>query len=153
MRALIMREYLNFVVEDVPTPNAGRDEVLVQVRACGICGSDVHGMDGSTGRRRPPVIMGHEASGVIAEVGLDVTGWERGDRVTFDSTISCGGCWHCRRGEINLCDNSRVLGVSCAEYRQQGAFAEMIAVPARILDPLPDSVAFEEAAMVEPLRG
>ncbi len=77
MRALIMREYLNFVVEDVPTPNAGHDEVLVQVRACGICGSDVHGMDGSTGRRRPPVIMGHEASGVIAEVGPDVTGWER----------------------------------------------------------------------------
>jgi L-iditol 2-dehydrogenase len=72
-------------------------------------------------------------------------------RVTFDSTISCGTCFFCRRGEINLCDNRRVLGVSCAEYRQPGAFAEYISVPGRILYPLPDNVSFDQAAMTEPL--
>ncbi|MCK7520900.1 MAG: zinc-binding dehydrogenase [Ignavibacteriales bacterium] len=89
------------------------------------------------GRRRPPVVMGHEAAGTIAGLGPGVKGWEVGDRVTFDSTIWCGECWHCRRGEINLCDDRRVLGVSCAEYRRDGAFAELVAVPARILYRLP----------------
>jgi L-iditol 2-dehydrogenase len=151
MKALVLKEYHRLVVEEVPAPSIASDEVLVRVKACGICGSDVHGIDGSTGRRRPPVIMGHEAAGTIAETGPAVNGWRPGDRVTFDSTISCGACWHCRRGEINLCDNRRVLGVSCAEYRQNGAFAEFVAVPARILYRLPDSLPFEEAALVESL--
>jgi L-iditol 2-dehydrogenase len=93
--------------------------------------------------------MGHEAAGVIAEIGSAVSGWKKGDRVTFDSTISCGECWHCRRGEINLCENRRVLGVSCGEYRRHGAFAEYVAVPQRILYRLPDNLSFEQAAMVE----
>jgi L-iditol 2-dehydrogenase len=119
------------------------------VEACGICGSDVHGMDGSTGRRQPPVIMGHEASGSIHDVAPDVSGWKIGDRVTFDSTISCGECFYCQRGDINLCDNRRVLGVSCNEYRQNGAFAEYVAVPAHILYAIPDTISFEQAAMIE----
>jgi L-iditol 2-dehydrogenase len=151
MKALVLKDYNRFAVEEVPVPRIGPDEVLIRVKACGICGSDVHGMDGSTGRRRPPIIMGHEAAGTIAETGPGVSGWNAGDRVTFDSTISCGACWHCRRGEINLCDNRRVLGVSCAEYRQDGAFAELVAVPARILYRLPDALPFEEAALVEAL--
>ena len=151
MKALVLKEYNRFVVEEVPAPAVGADGVLVRVKACGICGSDVHGMDGSTGRRRPPMIMGHEAAGVIVERGPLAAGWEPGDRVTFDSTIYCGACWFCRRGDINLCDNRRVLGVSCAEYRQDGAFAELVSVPARILYRLPDSLPFEEAAMVEAL--
>ena len=106
-------------------------------------------MDGSTGRRRPPIIMGHEASGVIAEVGGKVTGWNKGERVTFDSTVYCGSCWFCQRGLINLCDHRRVLGVSCEDYRQHGAFAEYVAVPQRILYRLPEAVSFEHAAMVE----
>ena len=126
------------------------EEVLVRVKACGICGSDVHGMDGSTGRRRPPIIMGHEAAGVISQVGSGVTGWAVGDRVTFDSTIYCGHCGFCQRGLINLCDNRRVLGVSCEEYRQNGAFADFVAVPQHILYRLPDGLAFEQAALVEP---
>jgi len=130
-------------------PQVRDDEVLIAVRACGICGSDVHGMDGSTGRRRPPIIMGHEASGVIAEVGEKVAGWNRGERVTFDSTIYCGTCWYCQRGAINLCDNRRVLGVSCEDYRQHGAFAEFVVVPQRVLYRLPEAVSFERAAMVE----
>jgi L-iditol 2-dehydrogenase len=137
------------VVEELEMPRIGTDEVLVRVRACGICGSDVHGMDGSTGRRIPPIIMGHEAAGEIAAVGDAVSGWKPGNRVTFDSTIYCGRCWHCLRGEVNLCEERRVLGVSCKEFRRDGAFAEFVAVPARVLCRLPDDLAFEKASMVE----
>lgn len=151
MKALVLREYNLFAVADVDEPKPEADEVLVAVKACGICGSDVHGMDGSTGRRVPPIIMGHEAAGVIAEVGSSVTDWCVGDRVTFDSTIYCGKCAYCLRGRVNLCDNRRVLGVSCADYRQHGAFAEYVAIPRHILYKLPDSVSFAQAAMVEAL--
>ena len=150
MKALVLKAYKQFSFEDVPDPEPGPDEVLVAVKACGICGSDVHGMDGSTGRRRPPIIMGHEAAGVIAKVGSRVAEWATGDRVTFDSTIYCGQCAFCRRGMINLCDRRRVLGVSCEDYRQNGAFAELVAVPQHILYRLPDALAFEPAALVEP---
>jgi L-iditol 2-dehydrogenase len=151
MKALVLQEYKRFAYEDVPTPSAGSGEVLVAVKACGICGSDVHGMDGSTGRRRPPIIMGHEASGVVAEIGADVSDWRPGDRVTFDSTIYCGRCDFCRAGQINLCNHRRVLGVSCEDYRQHGAFAEFVVVPQHILYRLPDGLSFEQAALVEPL--
>src|ERR1039458_4566290 len=150
MKALVLKAYKQFAYEDVSDPEPGPDEVLVAVKACGICGSDVHGMDGSTGRRRPPIIMGHEAAGVIASVSNGVTGWAAGDRVTFDSTIYCGHCEFCRRGLINLCDNRRVLGVSCEDYRQNGAFADFVAVPQHILYRLPDGLSFEHAALVEP---
>jgi L-iditol 2-dehydrogenase len=151
MKALVLEEYNRLVYTDVPDPEMGPDEVLIEVRACGICGSDVHGMDGSTGRRRPPIVMGHEASGVIAAVGAEVSGWEVGDRVTFDSTVYCGRCHFCRQGRMNLCDERRVLGVSCDEYRRDGAFAELVAVPERVLYRIPDELSFEHAAMVEPL--
>src|SRR4051794_16648993 len=150
MKALVLKDYKQFAYEDVPTPTPGPDEVLVAVKACGICGSDVHGMDGSSGRRRPPIIMGHEAAGVIVKAGRDVRNWENGQRVTFDSTIYCGRCDYCRKGEINLCNNRRVLGVSCEDYRQHGAFAEFLAVPDRILYNVPEQLPFEFAAMVEP---
>ena len=150
MRALVLEQYKQFACRDVPAPEPGPDEVLVAVRACGICGSDVHGMDGGTGRRRPPIIMGHEAAGIIAKLGAGTSGWAVGDRVTFDSTIYCGQCDYCRRGEINLCDQRQVLGVSCGDYRRHGAFAEFVAVPRRVLYRLPDRLPFEHAALVEP---
>ena len=150
MKALVLKEYKRFVFEEAPTPEPGPKEVLIAVKACGICGSDVHGMDGGTGRRRPPIIMGHEAAGVVAAVGRDVKGWAAGDRVTLDSTIYCGECQFCRRGLINLCDHRRVLGVSCEEYRQHGAFAEFVVAPQHILYRLPDGLSFEHAALVEP---
>jgi 2-desacetyl-2-hydroxyethyl bacteriochlorophyllide A dehydrogenase len=95
--------------------------------------------------------MGHEASGIIRERGKGVSDFASGERVTFDSTIYCGVCWHCRRGEINLCDNRRVLGVSCPEYRRHGAFAQYVVVPKHVLYRIPPEVDFIRAAMVEPL--
>jgi L-iditol 2-dehydrogenase len=151
VKALVLQEYNRFEYRDVPEPEIGPDEVLIQVKACGICGSDVHGMDGSTGRRTPPLIMGHEASGVIADRGENVVEWQKGDRVTFDSTIYCGQCYFCRQGMTNLCDHRRVLGVSCEAYCQNGALAEYVAVPQRILYRLPEGLSFEQAAMVEAL--
>jgi len=134
---------------EVPTPAPLADEVLIRVAACGICGSDVHGYDGSSGRRIPPLVMGHEAAGTIEAMGRDVKHFATGDRVTFDSTVYCGECSNCRRGDINLCDRRQVLGVSCADYRRAGAFAEFVAVPARILHRLPETLPFAEAAMLE----
>ena len=153
MNALVLQSVNRMEHTQVQTPTCGPDEVLVKVRAAGICGSDVHGMDGSTGRRIPPLVMGHEASGVIAAMGKEAEtgGYAVGDRVTFDSTIYCRNCRYCRRGEINFCENRRVLGVACDEYSQPGAFAEYVKVPAHILYSLPDSMSFHEGAMVEPL--
>lgn len=149
MKSLVLEKYNEFTLRESEIPELKPGWVLIEVKACGICGSDVHGMDGSTGRRQPPVIMGHEASGIIHEVAAGVSGWEMGDRVTFDSTISCGECEYCRMGAINLCNNRRVLGVSCNEYRQNGAFAEFVAVPAHILYAIPENISFEQAAMIE----
>jgi len=149
MKALVLEEYNKFVYKDVPEPEIKADEVLVRVRACGICGSDIHGMDGTTGRRIPPVIMGHEASGVIAETGTDVRGWKAGDRVTFDSTVYQLDDWYSRNGHYNLSDNREVLGVSPGTYRRNGAFAEYVAIPQHILYRIPENVTFEQAAMVE----
>jgi L-iditol 2-dehydrogenase len=151
MKALVLEKYNHFVYRDFENPKISDNEVLIKVRAAAICGSDVHGMDGSTGRRIPPVIMGHEASGEIVETGSLVQGYCVGDRVTFDSTVYCGKCSYCKQGKINLCDNRRVLGVSCEDYRIQGAFAEYLAVPEHILYRIPDGVSYEKAAMVEPL--
>jgi len=136
VKALVLTEYNHFEIRDVPQPHVGPEEVLIRVKACGICGSD---------------IMGHEASGVIAQVGQRVSGWQPGDRVTFDSTIWCGKCRFCAMGRVNLCDNRRVLGVSCAEFRHDGAYAEYVAVPQNIVFRLPDGLSFGQAAMVEPV--
>jgi len=151
MKALVLTEYKKFELKDVPTPACQPDEVLVQVKAVGICGSDVHGMDGSTGRRIPPIIMGHEASGVITAVGSEVTGWQAGERVTFDSTIYRLDDWYTRKGFYNLSDNRMVLGVSCPDFKKDGAFSEYVTVPQHILYRIPDKVSFEHAAMVEPV--
>lgn len=149
MKALLLSEYKHLEVADLPEPTLGHGDVLVSVAACGICGSDVHGYDGSSGRRVPPIVMGHEAAGTIAALGTGVSGFAVGDRVTFDSTIFCGACDSCRRGNVNLCDHRQVLGVSCAEFKRAGAFAEYVAVPSRILYRLPESLSFAEAAMLE----
>jgi L-iditol 2-dehydrogenase len=150
MKALLLSEYNRLEITELPMPRPGNGEVLIRVEACGICGSDVHGYDGSSGRRIPPIVMGHEAAGTVAARGAGATAHE-GERVTFDSTVYCGECEYCRRGEMNLCERRQVLGVSTPEYRRPGAFAEYVVVPDRIIHQLPDNVPFAEAAMVEPL--
>jgi len=149
MKSLLLSEYNHLEIADMPLPAVAPDEVLVRVEACGICGSDVHGYDGSSGRRIPPIVMGHEAAGTVVVVGSSVHGYAEGDRVTFDSTVYCGHCAFCLAGDVNLCDNRQVIGVSCGDYRRHGAFAEYVAVPERILYPLPDTISFAEAALLE----
>jgi L-iditol 2-dehydrogenase len=149
MNALLLKEYMKLEMEPMPEPEIGPDDVLIRVRACGICGSDVHGLDGSTGRRIPPLVMGHEAAGEVAATGPAAADLRPGDRVTFDSTIYCGHCFYCGRGEVNLCDNRQVMGVSPGPYRRHGAFAEYVAVPRRIVYRLPDTLSYEQAAMIE----
>lgn len=151
MKALVLEQYKRFNYTEVPTPVPGPGEVLVRVMACAVCGSDVHGMDGSSGRRIPPVIMGHEASGRIEALGAGVDDYAVGDRVTFDSTVFCNRCDQCAAGNVNLCADRQVLGVSCEDYRRDGAFAEYLVVPAYICYRLPDAVSYPQAAMVEPL--
>src|SRR5450631_337975 len=149
MKSLVLSEYNHLEITDLPLPAVARGDVLVRVEACGICGSDVHGFDGSTGRRIPPIVMGHEAAGTVETIGEGVTKYKKGDRITFDSTIYCGECQYCKRGQINLCDNREVIGVSCGDYRRHGAFAEYVVVPERIMYPLPGDFSFNEAAMLE----
>lgn len=151
MKALLLSRYKHLEIVELPEPAPAPGEVLIHVAACGICGSDVHGYDGSTGRRLPPIVMGHEAAGTVAAWGEDVTGFSKGDRLTFDSTVYCGSCAPCRRGQVNLCDHRQVLGVSCPDYRRHGAFAEYLVVPRHIVHRLPDTLSFEEAAMLEAL--
>jgi len=149
MKALVLEKYNELIYKDVPDPVIKNNEVLVKVMACGICGSDVHGLDGSTGRRIPPMIMGHEASGIIVSTGSDVIGWKAGDRVTFDSTVYPLDDWFTLEGLYNLSDNREVLGVSPGSYKRDGAFAEFISIPQHILYKIPVNVTFEQAAMVE----
>ncbi len=149
MKALLLAKYNQLEIVEMPKPVPAVGEILVRVAACGICGSDVHGYDGSSGRRIPPIVMGHEAAGTVAGVGSGVRGWIEGDRVTFDSTVFCGECPYCLRGEVNLCDRRQVLGVSCTDYRRAGAFAEYVIVPERIVHRLPEKLSFAEAAMLE----
>lgn len=151
MKALNLIAPSTFELIDLPVPEPGPGELLVKVKACGICGSDIHGMDGSSGRRIPPIVMGHEASGVVTKAGTAVTDWEPGTPVTFDSTIYCGECEYCGAGRFNLCENRQVLGVSCEEFTRQGAFADYVLVPARVCHRVPEGLSFEEAALAEPV--
>lgn len=150
MKALIYTQPYSFEYTDFPEPVVGDDDVLIRVRACGICGSDVHGYTGETGRRIPPLIMGHEAAGTVEEFGKNVSGFEKGDRVCFDSTVYCNKCEACRAGLINRCDTRQVLGVSVPAFKRHGAFAEFVAVPWWIVSKIPDELSFINAALLEP---
>jgi len=138
MKALELIGPSTFEVVEKAIPSPTANEVVIRVKACGICGSDIHGMDGSSGRRIPPVVMGHEASGVIESVGADVSRLSVGDRVTFDSTVFCNQCHYCKQGRFNLCDDRQVMGVSCGEFHRDGAFADMVVCPEHICHQLPE---------------
>jgi L-iditol 2-dehydrogenase len=120
LKALIYTKPYTLEYVDFPDPLVGDDDVLVRVRACGICGSDVHGFTGKTGRRIPPLIMGHEAAGVVVALGNNVRDFKKGDRVCFDSTVYCNKCEACLTGLFNRCDKRQVLGVSVPSFKNPG---------------------------------
>jgi L-iditol 2-dehydrogenase len=146
MRALVFRGPGSMPLEERPDPRPGPGEVVVAVRASGICGSDVHGFGGSTGRRRIGVVMGHEAAGDVIEVGSDVTSIRSGDRVVLRSILACGTCDRCRHGQPNICLARQGMGMHF-----DGAYAERIVVPEAVVLALPDALSYEDGAIVEPL--
>lgn len=145
MKALVFNGPMDMTVEDVAEPAAGPEDVILDVLAVGICGSDVHGYAGTTGRRQPGMVMGHEACGRIASAGASVGSWASGQTVTFNPVLGCGRCRMCAAGLTNRCLDRRVIGVEPAIV---GAFAERIAVPAANLHPAADVTA---ATLAEPL--
>lgn len=151
MKALLLSAPGTLALAELDTPTPAAGDVLVRIAACGVCGSDIHGFTGSTGRRIPPLVMGHEAAGTVEAVGEDVTDLAAGDRVAIDSTVFCGSCEYCTTGRENLCIHRQVLGVSCGHYRRHGCFAEYVCVPRRIVHRIPDAVDFVSAALLEPL--
>jgi L-iditol 2-dehydrogenase len=151
MKALVYTKPYCLEYSDFPEPVASVNDVLIRVKACGICGSDVHGFTGKTGRRIPPLVMGHEAAGVIEEAGENVEGFERNDRVCFDSTVYCNKCELCRKGSYNRCETRQVLGVSVPAFKRHGAFAEYVAVPWWIVSKIPDNMSFIQSALLEPV--
>lgn len=146
MKAFVYENPMTMPLRDVPLPEVGDCDVRIAVKAVGICGSDVHGYRGTTGRRKPPIIMGHEFSGVVDEVGKLVTRWKKGDRVLANPLMTCGTCSNCRRGYPNICSNRHGLGVDL-----NGAYAEFVKVREDMVFALPDSMSFSQGAMVEPL--
>ncbi len=133
--------------EDVNDVEPKADEVKIRVKAVGICGSDVHGYLGLTGRRISPMIMGHEFSGIIVDVGKDVREFREGDRVAPYPVDFCGECEMCREGSFHLCCNKKQFGV----LNVNGAFAEYICIPGKLCFKLEDDVSFSVGSLVEPL--
>lgn len=147
MRALLLAEIGRLAVVDIPRPALERpDDVLVRVRAVGVCGSDLHGYLGHTGRRIPPLVMGHEAVGDVVAVGPGVRGLSPGSRVATHTVAACGRCAQCLAGARSLCVDRRILGMSAP-----GAYAEFVAWPEASLTELPSSLSFEHGALAEPL--
>lgn len=149
MRAVVKRKPEPGVeFAEVPKPKIAADEVLIEVKAAAICGSDlgIYDYTPAYSKMRLPVVMGHEFSGKIAELGSQVKGYEVGDRVLAESVKACGVCIYCRSGHENLCDASTLFGIHV-----DGGMAEYVAVPHRLLHRLPGELSFEEGALIEPL--
>ena len=133
-------------VADLPVTPPQPDEVQIRVAACGICGSELESFKNRSPRRPPPLVMGHEFCGVIAETGRDVRDWTAGAKVVSNSLVPCGRCVRCERGDTHLCADRQIFGM-----HRPGAFAEFVNVPARCLIPWPANLPAEAAAMAEPL--
>lgn len=147
MKALVYHGPEDLKWEDIEDVRPAEDEVLIKVKAVGICGSDVHGFLGITGRRIPPMVMGHEFSGVVKEIGKKVETVQPGDRVVPYPVAFCGECEFCREGKTHICLQKKSFGVlDC-----NGAMAEYISVPAKLVFKISDSVPYTVASMMEPL--
>jgi 2-desacetyl-2-hydroxyethyl bacteriochlorophyllide A dehydrogenase len=147
MKALVYVSPEKIELQEMPSPTPREGEVLLEVSSAGICGSDIHGFLGHSERRKPGLVMGHEAVARIAEVGASVAGWRVGDRVCFNPLLSCRSCAACLEGRQNVCPDWRVFGMD----RLHGTYAEYVSVPASQLHALPESLPETEAILVEPL--
>ena len=150
MRTTILDGLKTINVQDVPRPELKPDKVLVQVKAVGVCGSDVHYyLHGKIGNQvvKGPHILGHEAAGIVVEAGSQVKGITKGMRVAIEPGIPCGICEHCRAGKYNICPEIQFLGTPPVS----GAYREFMSYPAEFLFPIPDSISFGEAAIIETL--
>lgn len=137
----------HFVLEEVDKPQVKDKEILVQVKFCGICGSDIHSYYGKHPFIQCPIVPGHEFSGIIDQIGAGVEGqWQKGDRVIVEPSLVCGKCYNCLHGRYNICEDLKVMGC-----QSEGAFAEYLAVPAEKVMALDARLTFEEGAMLEPL--
>ncbi|MBB6730799.1 galactitol-1-phosphate 5-dehydrogenase [Cohnella sp. CBP 2801] len=147
MQALVYEGPRTMIVREVPVPEPRSDEALIRVARAGICGSELGGYLGHNSLRKPPLIMGHEFSGVVAKLGTQAegAGLRVGDRVTANPLATCGKCRYCRSGETQLCPSRQLLGA-----HRPGAFAEYVAVPAENVYRLDDKLSFEEGALAEP---
>ncbi len=151
MKALVYHGPRDLRYEDVETPKPKMGEVLVKVRSVSICGSDLSGYKGGSAMRVPPLVMGHEFSGEIAQLGEGVTGLKPGTRVGVVTNLFCGVCQDCKDGLQNVCDYRRIIGTTMKAGSYNGAMADYVVAPAAKIMPLPDSVSFDECALVEPL--
>lgn len=132
--------------QEIPTPEAGPGQVLVKIQKIGICGSDIHVYHGEHPFTKYPITQGHEVSGEIAALGPGVTGFVLGQKVTIQPQVVCGNCWPCRHGKYNLCEELKVMG-----FQTTGVASRFFAVDEAKVTPLPDSMSFDEGAMIEPL--
>jgi 2-desacetyl-2-hydroxyethyl bacteriochlorophyllide A dehydrogenase len=148
MIAAVCTEREKIELQEVPTPLPKEGQVLVKVNASGICGSDVGGYTGHHPMMKWPLIMGHEASGTIAQVGPNVHGIDTGDPVAVEPLFTCRKCNACLRGKYNLCMDLKIIG-----HQIPGTFAEYVIAEAGFVHPKPDNITFEEAAIAEPASG
>ncbi|KEI45859.1 zinc-dependent alcohol dehydrogenase family protein [Saccharopolyspora rectivirgula] len=147
MRAAVVDQPGSIRVADVPDPKPGNHQLLIKVGACGICGTDVHIADGHFPPTPYPIVPGHEFAGEVVEIGPEAPGdWRVGDRVAVDPSLFCGYCTPCRSGHGNLCANWGATGDTV-----DGAFAEYVAVPAANCYRMPDSMTWQQGALVEPV--
>jgi L-iditol 2-dehydrogenase len=147
MRRALLAEPEHFVLEEVPIPEPGDKDVIVQVERSGICGSDVHIYLGVS-PLKPPVVLGHEFVGTVYAMGQEVEGYQVGDRIIVEPGVPCGNCSYCHSGRYNLCPRQYTIG----GYRyHDGGYADYVRVPAGNLIPMPEGMTFEVAAMVEPV--
>ncbi|PYQ47819.1 MAG: galactitol-1-phosphate 5-dehydrogenase, partial [Acidobacteria bacterium] len=147
MKALVYTGPGRVGIQDVAKPTIGPGEALLEIHAAAICGSDVHGFLGHSERRKPGLILGHEAVATIEDVHPSVTAWRRGQRVVVNPLMACGACAACLDGRQNLCASWKVLGMD----RVHGTYAEFVALPASCLYPVAEGLSEQEAVLTEPL--